>query len=71
MIKNTLAQWVKTADNGKPITIAQLARSTGISPTTLSKLRKDPTIKPCIHTIEKICDRYGCSPMDLIKHLKK
>jgi DNA-binding Xre family transcriptional regulator len=71
MLLNTLSKWMQTANDGKPLSATRLAKDTGIHPATIRKLKADPSIKPCIHTIEKIVDFYDCSPMDLLKISKK
>jgi DNA-binding Xre family transcriptional regulator len=70
MIKNKLAEWMLVADNGKPITNGRLARSTGLSETTIRKLKNNPSIAMQWPTIDKICDRWECQPTDLYKYTK-
>ncbi|NJO82100.1 MAG: helix-turn-helix transcriptional regulator [Blastochloris sp.] len=53
---------------GRRITMAEVARATGISRTTLRRLEKNETDGIDFETIRKLCDFYGVTPEAIIKY---
>jgi putative transcriptional regulator len=52
------------AEHGR--TFYWLAKETGISHTTLWRLKKDKALGINFDTLEKICDALGCQPGDIL-----
>ncbi|HEV2826770.1 MAG TPA: helix-turn-helix transcriptional regulator [Pyrinomonadaceae bacterium] len=63
------------AEHGR--TFYWLAKETGISHTTLWRLKKDKALGINFETLEKICEALKCQPGDILaippakKHMKK
>jgi len=53
----------------RPVTIWDIARATGISRGTLSRLVNDPGYVTTTRVIDKLCAYFRCQPGDLLVYL--
>ncbi len=58
----------KSAEQGRHITIDDVAKESGISRITLMRIKKDPTRGTNTDIIDKLCTYFNCSPGDLLIH---
>ena len=68
MIKYNLKALIseKEFNEGRRITYDEIAKSTGISITTLSKIASQKGYDTAVSKIEKLCLYFKCTPEDLI-----
>jgi putative transcriptional regulator len=68
MIKYNLKALIseKEFNEGRRVTYDEIAKSTGISITTLSKIANTKGYDTAVSKIEKLCLYFNCTPEDLI-----
>lgn len=64
MIKNHLSKLLGI----RRMTQADLARSTGIRPSTINELYHELTVRCNSEHLDRICEVLGCSLSDLLEH---
>ncbi len=65
MIKNHLSKLM----GEKRITITEVAKSTGMSASTISNLYNEKVKRLDFDTLEKLCEFFNCNIQDIIEYI--
>ena len=71
MIKINLKQKLleKNAEEGKNLTIDEVAEACGVSRITLMRIKSDPLRPTKTDIIDKLCTYFGCTPGELLEQV--
>ena len=71
MIRFKLAEMIEKRQfsEGRRITVAEIAASTGLNRMTLSKILNIKGYGTGTETIDKLCEFFGCQVYDLMEHV--
>lgn len=58
-------------ETGERLTLESLAKSTGMSLSTLQSIASRPTYNPRLSTISALCEALDCEPSDLLERERK
>ena len=66
-LKELLAE--KGFQEGRIITLKEIAEATGVNRMTLSKIANNRNANPTIEVLDKLCTYFNCSVCDLAEHI--